>query len=113
VIELERRAKEKRARRLKTRPEPTIFGNCDSWNFIVGKKAYAHSRGSMTNGSLQGHNSKSIHSLSTISVGKALDNLWAACEWTVDGGKTSRIVGSSVFDMPVMGQAGCRFYLKR
>jgi hypothetical protein len=21
-----------------TRPQPTIFGNCDSWSFIVGKK---------------------------------------------------------------------------
>ncbi len=21
-----------------TRPQPTIYGNCDSWNFIVGKK---------------------------------------------------------------------------
>jgi hypothetical protein len=21
-----------------TRPEPTIYGNCESWNFIVGKK---------------------------------------------------------------------------
>jgi hypothetical protein len=22
-----------------TRPEPTIIGNCDRWDFIVGKKA--------------------------------------------------------------------------
>ena len=21
-----------------TRPEPTIYGNCDSWKFIAGKK---------------------------------------------------------------------------
>jgi len=21
-----------------TRPQPTIYGNCDSWNFIVGTK---------------------------------------------------------------------------
>jgi hypothetical protein len=38
VIELKRQAQEKRARRVATRPEPTIIGNCDSWNFIVGKK---------------------------------------------------------------------------
>ncbi|HVL44137.1 MAG TPA: hypothetical protein VM407_04855 [Acidovorax sp.] len=39
VIELKQRAQEKRARRVATRPEPTIIGNCDSWSFIVGKKA--------------------------------------------------------------------------
>ncbi|MCY7304999.1 MAG: hypothetical protein LH632_02410 [Rhodoferax sp.] len=39
MFELERRRAEKRARREMTRPEPTIIGNCDSWNFIVGKKA--------------------------------------------------------------------------
>jgi len=38
VIELKRRTQEKRARRVATRPEPTIIGNCDSWSFIVGKK---------------------------------------------------------------------------
>jgi hypothetical protein len=31
--------KEKRARLVETRPEPTIYGNCDSWDFIVGKTA--------------------------------------------------------------------------
>jgi hypothetical protein len=25
-----------------TRPQPTIYGNCDSWEFIVGKKARHH-----------------------------------------------------------------------
>ncbi|MBU0746124.1 MAG: hypothetical protein KKB95_06050 [Gammaproteobacteria bacterium] len=38
VIELKQCAQEKRARRMATRPEPTIIGNCDSWVFIVGKK---------------------------------------------------------------------------
>lgn len=23
---------------IETRPEPTIYGNCDSWNLIVGRK---------------------------------------------------------------------------
>jgi hypothetical protein len=35
--------KEKRARRMVTRPKPTIYGNCDSWSFIVGKKPRAYS----------------------------------------------------------------------
>ena len=37
-------AQEKRARRVATRPEPTIYGNCDSWSFIVGKKPRTYSR---------------------------------------------------------------------
>jgi hypothetical protein len=35
--------KEKRARLVVTRPEPTIFGNCDGWTFIVGKLAHMNS----------------------------------------------------------------------
>jgi len=35
--------KEKRARLVSTRPEPTIYGNCDSWDFIVGKLTHMHS----------------------------------------------------------------------
>jgi hypothetical protein len=35
--------KEKRARLVATRPEPTIIGNCDGWGFIVGKLAHSHS----------------------------------------------------------------------
>jgi hypothetical protein len=38
IIELKRRGQEKRARRMATRPEPTIIGNCEGWSFIVGKK---------------------------------------------------------------------------
>jgi hypothetical protein len=39
VIELIWNAQEKWARREMTRPEPTIIGNCEGWNFIVGKKS--------------------------------------------------------------------------
>jgi hypothetical protein len=38
IIELKRRGQEKRARRMATRPEPTIIGNCEGWSAIVGKK---------------------------------------------------------------------------
>lgn len=37
--------KEKRARLVSTRPEPTINGNCISWKFIVGKLVCSHSLG--------------------------------------------------------------------
>jgi len=33
-----------------TRPEPTIIGNCDSWNFIVGKKACQQSLARVNSG---------------------------------------------------------------
>jgi hypothetical protein len=35
---------EKRARRILTRPEPTIIGNCEGWKFIVGKKPETYSQ---------------------------------------------------------------------
>jgi len=46
-----------------TRPKPTIYGNCDSWSFIVGKKPrpYSHTHAKTT--SLQDSNRKLIHSL--------------------------------------------------
>ncbi|MDH4465358.1 MAG: hypothetical protein QE290_15140 [Acidovorax sp.] len=46
VIELKWGAQEKRARRMATRPEPTIIGNCESWSFIVGKKGESGSQSS-------------------------------------------------------------------
>ena len=50
-----------------TRPEPTIYGNCDSWNFIVGKKPAVHSLEKAKTWSLQTNNRKLIHNLFTIS----------------------------------------------
>ena len=54
---------EKRARQMVTRPEPTIYGNCDSWNFIVGKKPIAYIRKTDKAWSLRCNNGKVIHSL--------------------------------------------------
>jgi hypothetical protein len=54
---------EKRARRVATRPEPTINGNCDSWNFIVGKNPRPSIDATDGKGKLQGSNMKVIHSL--------------------------------------------------
>jgi hypothetical protein len=39
VIELKRSGKEKRARRITTRPEPTIIGNCDMLELHCRQKA--------------------------------------------------------------------------
>jgi hypothetical protein len=57
---------EKRARHAVTRPEPTIYGNCDSWDFIVGKLAPPDSPENRTPAPLHPRNKKFIHSLSTI-----------------------------------------------
>jgi len=65
VVELKRDGQEKRARRILTRPEPTIIGNCDSWNFIVGKTVQKQSEKNCTLASLQLSNSYFIHRLST------------------------------------------------
>ncbi|MBK9575202.1 MAG: hypothetical protein IPO43_22215 [Rhodoferax sp.] len=80
MIELKRGSQEKRARRILTRPEPTIFGNCDSWNFIVGKKGTAYSPKTNNKAKLRGNNMKFIHSLLTIKAKEA----WTTCGRTVE-----------------------------
>src|SRR6478609_9507100 len=70
----------KKGRALKvTRPEPTIYGNCDSWSFIVGKKPRAYRRSERPKGSLRTSNRNFIHNLSTISTVGCKDNMWAIC----------------------------------
>ena len=39
-----------------TRPEPTIYGNCDSWFTIVGKNSWALMATTCIAHPLQGHN---------------------------------------------------------
>jgi hypothetical protein len=104
--------KEKRARRLVTRPKPTIYGNCDSWSFIVGKKPRAYSQTEGQTRPLQGSNMDVIHNLSTILGGKRWDNLWAICGSAVQHGNSSRIVIWALFDMPLMADEVPRFYPK-
>jgi hypothetical protein len=62
-----------------TRPEPTIYGNCDSWGFIVGKKAVAQSPYKSLKPSLQHCHKEFIHNLSTESARKQQNNLWVSC----------------------------------
>jgi hypothetical protein len=57
--------KEKRARLVVTRPEPTIFGNCDGWAFIVGKLAHKHILPNSLGKSLLQCNIHFIHKLHT------------------------------------------------
>jgi hypothetical protein len=92
VIELKRRRKEKRARLVATRPEPTIYGNCDSWNFIVGKKPAPYSPRIARQGSLQRSNKEFMHSLLTYLDEEFLDKLWAICGSSQTADTPSRIV---------------------
>ena len=71
---------EKRARRILTRPKPTIIGNCEGWSFIVGKKPARYSPKSSHHQSLQCRNKNFIHNLSTCSR----EILWTTCARTVD-----------------------------
>jgi hypothetical protein len=105
-------AKEKRARRGRTRPEPTIYGNCDSWNFIVGKKACPYSAENGRKTLLQPGNKDFIHSLFTKLKGHGLDNMWAICGSAVDGARPSRMVDSASIDMPKTSCPVARFYPK-
>ena len=95
-----------------TRPKPTIYGNCDSWSFIVGKKPRAYSCASLRMGSLQTSNIKVIHNISTKLGGKLRDNLWAICGSAVQHRKSSRMVVSGFFDMPLIAAEVSRFYPK-
>jgi hypothetical protein len=104
--------KEKRARRVVTRPKPTIYGNCDSWSFIVGKKPRAYSREQGQRGPLLTSNKHVIHNLSTFLGGKLWDNLWAICGSAVQHGTSSRMVVSLLFDMPLIPGEVCQFYPK-
>jgi hypothetical protein len=104
--------KEKRARRVVTRPKPTIYGNCDSWSFIVGKKPRAYSRKRGQTGALLTSNMHVIHNLSTRLGGKLWDNLWAICGSAVQHGSASRMVDSPLFDMPLMPDVAWQFYPK-
>jgi hypothetical protein len=62
-----------------TRPEPTIYGNCDSWNFIVGKKSKTVSPHKALGLTLQANHRQFIHSLSTESCQKQQNNMWVSC----------------------------------
>ena len=75
-----------------TRPEPTIYGNCDSWSFIVGKTRRAYRQEATRTRPLRVRNWNVVHRFSTNSGEDWRDNMWATCGWSVDGPSTSRMV---------------------
>ncbi len=65
MIELKRADKKKGRVQFGRALNQQSFGNCESWNFIVGKKDRIHSQKIREKGELQVHNSKLIHNLLT------------------------------------------------
>jgi hypothetical protein len=61
--------------KVETRPEPTIYGNCDSWSFIVGKKDSAYSAKISKKGELQHRNKNLMHNLLTNFDSLDMDNM--------------------------------------
>jgi hypothetical protein len=49
-----------------TRPEPTIYGNCDSWDFIVGRKPKGNSPKARLANAFKVKVAKFIHRLFTF-----------------------------------------------
>ena len=84
MFEIERTRTRKKGASIWTRPEPTIYGNCDSWNFIVGKKPGAHILEMAQNKSLRHCNTKLIHNLYTTQNRNLLNKLWVGCGSVVD-----------------------------
>ena len=82
-----------------TRPEPTIYGNCEGWNFIVGKKPEANSPKIPIILSLRANNRNLIHNLSTILHWLALDNLWVICGSAVNNHNYRKISGIDQSDI--------------
>ena len=83
-----------------TRPEPTIYGNCDSWSFIVGKTRRAYSLGPRPARPLRVRDALVIHSFSTIFAKVFGNNMWAACGSPGAVRRTYRIVVEGPGDMP-------------
>jgi hypothetical protein len=93
-------AHKKKGRVMKvTRPEPTIYGNCDGWNFIVGKTGRAYSRQVTPTRPLQACNWNVVHSFSTIPGSVREDNMWASCGSGAWGCRVSRMVVERPSDM--------------
>jgi hypothetical protein len=93
-------AHKKKGRVMKvTRPEPTIYGNCDSWSFIVGKTGRAYSRKLTRTRPLQACNLNVVHSFSTNLESIREDNMWARCGSAAKGCRASRMVVERRSDM--------------
>jgi hypothetical protein len=108
---IQKRRTKKKGRVMKvTRPKPTIYGNCDSWNFIVGKTRRAYSRWVTRTRPLPVCHANLVHRFSTILESGRGDNMWAICGSAAAPGHASRMVVDPLPDMPGMEAGGPGFY---
>ena len=84
-----------------TRPEPTIYGNCDSWDLIVGRKPAEVSPHPAWALPLQVNDNIVIHSLLTIWLEENQDNLWAICGSICTSQEASHMVEKLPLFMPI------------
>jgi hypothetical protein len=64
-----------------TRPQPTIYGNCDSWDFIVGKNAPAelsHTPPHRRCGAATENYQQIINKIFGTTLGQVVQGLWTA-----------------------------------
>lgn len=93
-----------------TRPEPTIIGNCDSWNFIVGKKPVPMSPVSRIHIALPHRGKHFIHKLFTTNPGMGWDNLWANCGSAVNCIAAFHNMAEAFSDMSISIEQSSLFY---
>ncbi|HEY9208955.1 MAG TPA: hypothetical protein VIP31_07970, partial [Acidovorax sp.] len=110
VIELKRRGQEKRARRMATRPEPTIIGNCEGWSFIVGKKPAPMTSPPHIRGTLPQCNKHFTHSLFTAGIRTTWDNLWVSCGSAVHASSSFHHMTAASADMSICVEQKPAFY---
>jgi hypothetical protein len=96
-----------------TRPKPTIYGNCDSWSFIVGKKPGAY----IWQGSAGARCRPATQTISTAYQQTRRASGGTTCGPPVDAPRTlkppSRIVVTGPRHMPQSGRGVPEFYPKR
>jgi hypothetical protein len=113
VIELNRSGKEKRARRITTRPEPTIIGNCDVLELHCRQKApnvQPSNRGML----LVARSQHQIYQQLIHSFEKHdLNNLWVKGVQHAKPCKVFRMVAVCNSAMPVIALRQPRFYRKK
>jgi hypothetical protein len=83
-----------------TRPEPTIYGNCDSWDLIVGRKPEAECLTWSLQCATKVPSIKVIHSLCTFQFAIVKDNLWVICGSLCTSPDLSHMVDKSGLYMP-------------
>mgnify|MGYP006154064271 len=91
--------KEKRARLVATRPEPTIIGNCDGWGFIVGKLAHSHSP-QLARQVIASMQVEIDEQLIHKTIRTPLNNLWTVCGSSVEGPLKYHFMVTNLLDMP-------------